>query len=176
MGKSPEAFRTISEVSDELDVPKHVLRFWETKFAQVKPMKRGGNRRYYRPEDVELLRGIRTLLHYEGYTIRGVQRVFRQQGVSFVKRHARAAGSRDPAQSPSAFPDLAGETAGHARKEAAERAKAGPKPASRAADAPKNAATDPLTRAQRQTLEAALRDLEQCQQLLAGAEPETPAG
>jgi len=83
--KAPEAFRTISEVADELDVPKHVLRFWEAKFAQLKPMKRGGGRRYYRPEDMELLRGIRQLLHRDGYTIKGVQKILREQGVEAVK-------------------------------------------------------------------------------------------
>lgn len=84
MDKSPEAFRTISEVADELKVPKHVLRFWEAKFAQLKPMKRGGGRRYYRPEDVALLRGIRFLLYDDGYTIRGVQKILREQGPRFV--------------------------------------------------------------------------------------------
>ena len=76
--KSASAFRTISEVSDELDVPQHVLRFWETKFAQVSPMKRGGGRRYYRPEDVDLLRRIRDLLYSDGYTIKGVQKLLRE--------------------------------------------------------------------------------------------------
>ena len=76
-GKSAAAFRTISEVAGELDVPPHVLRFWETKFSQVKPLKRGGGRRYYRPEDVALLRRIRELLYGEGYTIKGVQRLLR---------------------------------------------------------------------------------------------------
>ena len=76
--KSPDAFRTISEVASELDVPQHVLRFWESKFTQVRPLKRGGGRRYYRPEDVELLRRIRALLYAEGYTIKGVQRVLRE--------------------------------------------------------------------------------------------------
>lgn len=75
MSKAAEAFRTISEVADELDVQKHVLRFWEARFPQVRPMKRGGGRRYYRPEDMELLRGIRHLLHAEGYTIKGVQKI-----------------------------------------------------------------------------------------------------
>jgi DNA-binding transcriptional MerR regulator len=90
--KAPEAFRTISEVADELDVPKHVLRFWEAKFAQLKPMKRGGGRRYYRPEDVALLRGIRFLLYNDGYTIRGVQKILREQGPRFVMdfRHPAA--------------------------------------------------------------------------------------
>jgi len=79
-GKSAAAFRTISEVAEDLDVPQHVLRFWETKFSQVRPLKRGGGRRYYRPEDVELLRHIRDLLYTEGYTIKGVQRLLRETG------------------------------------------------------------------------------------------------
>jgi len=78
MSKSPDAFRTIREVSEELDVPQHVLRFWETKFNQVRPLKRGGGRRYYRPEDVALLRRIRSLLYADGYTIRGVQKLMRE--------------------------------------------------------------------------------------------------
>jgi DNA-binding transcriptional MerR regulator len=80
MLKSPEAFRTISEVAADLSVPQHVLRFWETKFTQIRPLKRGGGRRYYRPEDVELLRRIRSLLYSEGYTIKGVQKVLRDSG------------------------------------------------------------------------------------------------
>jgi DNA-binding transcriptional MerR regulator len=80
-GKSAGAFRTISEVAEELAVPQHVLRFWETKFLQVKPLKRGGGRRYYRPEDVALLSEIRSLLYEDGYTIRGVQKLFREGGV-----------------------------------------------------------------------------------------------
>lgn len=82
--KAPEAFRTISEVADELDLPQHVLRFWETRFRDIKPMKRGGGRRFYRPDDIDLLRGIRHLLYGEGYTIRGVQRILREQGAKFV--------------------------------------------------------------------------------------------
>ena len=78
--KSPEAFRTISEVSKDLSLPQHVLRFWETKFVQIKPIKRGGGRRYYRPEDVDLLKGIKNLLYNDGYTIRGVQKVIRENG------------------------------------------------------------------------------------------------
>jgi len=80
VSKSPDAFRTIREVSEELDVPQHVLRFWETKFNQVRPLKRGGGRRYYRPEDVDLLRRIRSLLYADGYTIRGVQKLMRETG------------------------------------------------------------------------------------------------
>ena len=79
-GKSDAAFRTISEVARELDLPQHVLRFWETKFTQIKPLKRGGGRRYYRPEDMVLLRRIRELLYDDGYTIRGVQKLLRENG------------------------------------------------------------------------------------------------
>ena len=82
IAKSAEAFRTISEVANELEIPQHVLRFWESKFAQVKPLKRGGGRRYYRPEDVVLLRNIRTLLYNEGYTIKGVQKLLREGQVN----------------------------------------------------------------------------------------------
>ena len=78
--KSADAFRTISEVADELEVPQHVLRFWETKFAQIRPLKRGGGRRYYRPEDIDLLRAIRGLLYDKGYTIKGVQKLIREGG------------------------------------------------------------------------------------------------
>src|SRR5262245_53552450 len=92
-----EAFRNISEVSDELGVKKHVLRFWEARFPQLKPMKRGGGRRYYRPADVQLLRGIRHLLQAEGYSIRGVQKILRQGGVDDVKRIGKAqAADRSP--------------------------------------------------------------------------------
>lgn len=84
MDKSPEAFRTISEVAEDLDLPQHVLRFWETRFSQIKPMKRGGGRRYYRPQDVDLVRGIRYLLYDQGYTIKGVQRLLKENGVNFA--------------------------------------------------------------------------------------------
>tara|TARA_B100001029_G_C14986805_1_gene409492 strand:+ start:48 stop:473 length:426 start_codon:yes stop_codon:yes gene_type:complete len=85
--KSPEAFRTISEVSEDLSLPQHVLRFWETKFSQIKPIKRGGGRRYYRPEDIELLKGIKYLLYNDGYTIRGVQKVIKENGTrKIIKR------------------------------------------------------------------------------------------
>jgi DNA-binding transcriptional MerR regulator len=83
--KAPDAFRTISEVADELDVPQHVLRFWESRFSQIRPMKRAGGRRYYRADDVDLLRGIRQLLYSEGYTIRGVQRILKEHGIGFVQ-------------------------------------------------------------------------------------------
>jgi len=94
--KATDAFRTISEVAEELDLPQHVLRFWETKFSQIRPMKRGGGRRYYRPDDVELLRGIQYLLYGEGYTIKGVQRILKEQGVRFVMEVWRHPGEPIP--------------------------------------------------------------------------------
>lgn len=111
MDKSPDAFRTISEVAGDLDLPQHVLRFWETRFSQIRPLKRGGGRRYYRPDDVDLLKGIRHLLYGEGYTIRGVQRILKEEGVRFVMdvwREGAAQPARttarmdeDPAETPS---------------------------------------------------------------------------
>jgi DNA-binding transcriptional MerR regulator len=83
--KAPDAFRTISEVAHDLDLPQHVLRFWETRFQQIKPLKRGGGRRYYRPDDIDLLRGIQYLLYGEGYTIRGAQRILKDHGIKFVQ-------------------------------------------------------------------------------------------
>jgi DNA-binding transcriptional MerR regulator len=91
VAKGPEAFRTISEAAEELNVPQHVLRFWETKFAFIRPMKRAGGRRFYRPSDIAVLKGVRRLLHDEGYTIKGVQRLHREQGV----RRLVAAGEGD---------------------------------------------------------------------------------
>ena len=104
MDKSPEAFRTISEVAEALDVPPHVLRFWETRFAQVKPVKRGGGRRYYRPEDVRLLRGIRGLLYDDGMTIKGVQKILRERGI----RHVIGLGTLPEPDEPEAAPVAAG--------------------------------------------------------------------
>ena len=110
MEKAPEAFRTISEVADELEVPKHVLRFWEAKFAQLKPMKRGGGRRYYRPEDVALLRGIRLLLYNDGYTIRGVQKILREHGPRYVMDYRGLAGEAETGDAVSPdIPDIASE-------------------------------------------------------------------
>lgn len=93
MDKSPDAFRTISEVGEDLGLPQHVLRFWETRFNQIKPMKRGGGRRYYRPQDVELIKGIKHMLYDQGYTIKGVQKLLRDNGNQFVA----AVGSGDVA-------------------------------------------------------------------------------
>jgi DNA-binding transcriptional MerR regulator len=99
LNKAPDAFRTISEVADELDLPQHVLRFWESRFPHIRPMKRGGGRRYYRPEDVDLLRGIRHLLYGDGYTIRGVQRILREQGVRTVQSVGQGHAVNLPVQS-----------------------------------------------------------------------------
>jgi len=96
--KGPEAFRTISEAADELNVPQHVLRFWETKFAFIRPMKRAGGRRFYRPADIAVLRGVRRLLHDDGYTIKGVQRLHREQGI----RRLVAAGEGEGGEAPPA--------------------------------------------------------------------------
>jgi DNA-binding transcriptional MerR regulator len=96
--KSATAFRTISEVATELDLPQHVLRFWESKFLQVRPMKRGGGRRYYRPEDIVLLRRIRFLLHEDGYTIRGVQKLLHQNGSQGDDGAGTNSGSDAPAK------------------------------------------------------------------------------
>jgi len=100
MDKSPDAFRTISEAAEDLDLPQHVLRFWETRFPQIKPLKRGGGRRYYRPDDVELLRAIKQLLYGEGYTIKGVQKLFKEQGARAVasSKHAEVAERVEEAQ------------------------------------------------------------------------------
>lgn len=94
MTKGPDAFRTISEVAEELNVPQHVLRFWETRFSQIRPLKRSGGRRFYRPDDVALLRGIRYLLYGAGYTIRGVQRILKEQGIAHVQRIAPPSGDK----------------------------------------------------------------------------------
>ncbi len=143
--KSPGAFRTISEVASELDVPQHVLRFWESKFAQVKPMKRGGGRRYYRPEDVELLRRIRSLLYDEGYTIKGVQKVLKD----------RNGGARDDIRK---VPREAVRAAHRLREDEAEAPPA-------AAPASASPASD-LNQRQRQRIEAAISELSSLRKLL----------
>lgn len=97
MDKTLDAFRTIGEVAEELDLPQHVLRFWETKFNQIRPVKRVGGRRYYRPEDVQLVAAIRVLLYGEGYTIRGVQRILKEQGVRALIATSRSGGRPAPA-------------------------------------------------------------------------------
>lgn len=143
MAKASEAFRTISEVATELDVPKHVLRFWEGKFPQIKPMKRGGGRRYYRPEDVELLRGIQVLLHLEGFTIRGVQKILKEQGAEQVKASGESG-------------SLVAGLAGGADTVTVTRKKT---PAARAKRVP-------VGTAHRKLVERAIRELETCRKLL----------
>jgi DNA-binding transcriptional MerR regulator len=148
LDKAPEAFRTISEVADELEVPKHVLRFWEAKFAQLKPMKRGGGRRYYRPEDVALLRGIRFLLYNDGYTIRGVQKILREQGPRYVMdyRHLAEMAEEDEVDAPD-IPDIAAEAA---------RGRGPYRAGARTLDG--------------DTLGALLEEIEACQEILAAAD------
>ena len=151
MDKSPEAFRTISEAADELDLPQHVLRFWETRFSTIKPLKRGGGRRYYRPEDVLLLKGIRHLLYDQGFTIKGVQKILKDQGV----RHVAAIGNGGPVEAlpPAVAPDPIGEEdAPSAVDEAATPAPPRSNPA--------------LGDADRERLNAVLRDLLDCKRLL----------
>jgi DNA-binding transcriptional MerR regulator len=104
VAKGPEAFRTISEAADELTVPQHVLRFWETKFSFIRPMKRAGGRRFYRPQDIVVLRGVMRLLHDEGYTIKGVQRLHREEGIRRVVGAADAAAVESAAPPPAAPP------------------------------------------------------------------------
>ena len=105
MTKGPDAFRTISEAADELGVPQHVLRFWETRFSFIRPMKRAGGRRFYRPQDIAVLRGVRTLLHDEGFTIKGVQRLHREEG---VRRLLTAGGAAPPPRRARAAPSRSG--------------------------------------------------------------------
>jgi len=143
--KAPDAFRTISEVAQELDVPQHVLRFWESRFREIKPMKRGGGRRYYRPDDLDLLRGIRHLLYGEGYTIRGVQRLLREQGVRFVQNVWQPGAS------------LRGADDGERAPRSAPTTPVAP---------PVLAPIAGLTRADAQKLQAALQDLTECRRLL----------
>jgi DNA-binding transcriptional MerR regulator len=151
MAKGPDAFRTISEVARELDVPQHVLRFWESRFAQVRPMKRGGGRRYYRPEDIALLKGIHKLLYSDGFTIRGVQKILRERGVQHV-----VANSPDTAAQPAAA-DSANIVALQPRREAAH-------PPAGAAPGERPAAASPLRgelreREVRTVVQAALEEL-----------------
>ncbi len=182
MDKSPDAFRTISEAADELDLPQHVLRFWETRFSTIKPLKRGGGRRYYRPEDVLLLKGIRRLLYDQGFTIKGVQRILKEQGPRYViaigegraieqlaptalAREEPALGAAEPEVEYGEYAEAAestAEDAGGAAPNGAEKSrfqlaslmpKAAPKPAG-------------LTAAERDKLSDVLRELLDCKRLL----------
>lgn len=171
MGKAAEAFRTISEVADDLEIPKHVLRFWEVKFPQIRPMKRGGGRRFYRPEDLELLRGIRHLLHAEGYTIKGVQKILREQGID----HVKAFGKDEDAAAPTPAAAAQAETPPPAQRRARGTA--------RGATAKPSTAREMLVTAPRSTsstgeqpprgnrieiLIAAVKELEACRAVLTG--------
>jgi DNA-binding transcriptional MerR regulator len=150
--KSPDAFRTISEAAEELDLPQHVLRFWETRFSTIKPLKRGGGRRYYRPEDVLLLKGIRHLLYDQGFTIKGVQKILKDQGV----RHVAAIGNGGAVES------LPPPSSADERMEAAVGLADGEDE-----DVPVNGAVvRTLTGADRDRLNAVLRDLLECKRLL----------
>jgi DNA-binding transcriptional MerR regulator len=169
--KSSSAFRTISEVAAELDVPKHVLRFWEGKFPQLKPMKRGGGRRYYRPEDIELLRGIRWLLYSDGYTIKGVQRILRDNGVKFVKlcwQDGAEAPQRADVEPAFEIPNLAADAASAARRptRVADRPAAQPPAGQAKAPQARAKAHSGLTAEQKTLLQSLLRDLEECRSLL----------
>ena len=171
MDKAPDAFRTISEVADDLDVPQHVLRFWETRFTQIKPMKRGGGRRYYRPDDVDLLRGIRHLLYGEGYTIRGVQRILKDNGVKFVQSVWR---SGAPQPEPPRAEDAAGEEdrAEPAASDGTDRAAHAERRVERAhAAAPLSQQTNParppsLSPEDLHKLQSTLQELGECRRLL----------
>jgi DNA-binding transcriptional MerR regulator len=159
MDKSPDAFRTISEAADDLDLPQHVLRFWETRFPQIKPLKRGGGRRYYRPDDVELLRAIKQLLYGEGYTIKGVQRLFKEQGARAV---VSAQASETP-DHPATFPTSESAHVGHAAGDAfADDAPHAPHDRS---DPPPQRAV--LSLADLQALRAALADIGEGERILA---------
>ncbi|MGF1651024.1 MAG: MerR family transcriptional regulator [Hyphomicrobiaceae bacterium] len=153
--KAAEAFRTISEVADVLDVPMHVLRFWEQKFPALKPMKRGGGRRFYRPEDVRLIVGLKHLLHAEGYTIKGVQKILREEGVEFVK----ALGDGSMASS--------GSDAATSGVQSAARGAGSPSGRSAARPASPIRAVPMM----RDAIELAISELEECRAILRGEAP-----
>jgi DNA-binding transcriptional MerR regulator len=160
--KAPDAFRTISEVAEELDVPQHVLRFWESRFREIRPMKRGGGRRYYRPDDIDLLRGIRHLLYGEGYTIRGVQRLLREQGVRFVQSVWQPGAPQPTLQPAEAASDDESESDEDEEGDQPEVSDARPA-------VPRVVAPTGLAREDRQKLQAALHDLTECRRLLDAA-------
>jgi DNA-binding transcriptional MerR regulator len=173
--KAPDAFRTISEVADDLDIPQHVLRFWESRFPQIKPMKRAGGRRYYRPDDVDLLRGIRHLLYGEGYTIRGVQRILREQGPKFVQAvwqpgatQPAALPDDEPAEQPEQLaPDDAARTLfGLLKAPSTPHAEAEPPADTFEPAAPVASPVAHLTRDNVRRLQSALHELRECRRLI----------
>ena len=156
MEKSPDAFRTISEAADDLGLPQHVLRFWETRFPQIKPLKRGGGRRYYRPDDVEILRVVKQLLYDEGYTIKGVQRLFKEQGARTVVSTNQ---SKDAV---AAIPDAELARADSVdRPQRTEPAMTGP------VEQPRSTSAHGLSVADLQTLRAALAEISEGERILA---------
>jgi DNA-binding transcriptional MerR regulator len=169
MDKSPEAFRTISEVAEDLKLPQHVLRFWETRFVQIRPLKRGGGRRYYRPDDVELLRAIQRLLYGEGYTIKGVQKLLKEQGVKAIATSASddpdlLAGLEATDEEPIA-PDEPVDATGEPldwllREQAPAQAMVPAQPPMRNA----------LRRADLERLQAVLQDIVECERVLTAAQ------
>ncbi|PNG25996.1 MerR family transcriptional regulator [Methylocella silvestris] len=163
MDKSADAFRTISEVAEELDLPQHVLRFWETRFPQIRPLKRAGGRRFYRPNDIDILRAIRRLLYSEGYTIKGVQRILKEQGArSVITASETAAGGRGLHEQPAAAENWRGDVFPEAETIAGE--------AERGGDShPYPAAAAPLRSQTIEKLRAVMRDLEECERMLDAA-------
>jgi DNA-binding transcriptional MerR regulator len=176
--KSPDAFRTISEVAEDLDLPQHVLRFWETRFNQIKPMKRGGGRRYYRPQDVELIKGIRYMLYDQGYTIKGVQKLLKENGSQFVvalgngdlaaveaiaQRKQAEAAAEAAANEPS-FPGMPEEEllVGESRVKPSKRFFG----LGKSEEGPVSADSGKLSRDNRALLQEALFDLLECKRLL----------
>jgi DNA-binding transcriptional MerR regulator len=176
MEKSPDAFRTISEVAEELDLPQHVLRFWETRFNQIKPMKRGGGRRYYRPLDVELIKGIKFMLYEQGYTIKGVQKLLRENGNQFLV----AIGNGDLAaveaiaqRKQAATPEVVKPSAAHGGEEEMIVGESRVRPSRRFFglgrpddDGPVQSGDGKLSRDNRALLQEALFDLLECKRLL----------
>ena len=161
MDKSPDAFRTISEAADELDLPQHVLRFWETRFTQIKPLKRGGGRRYYRPDDVQLLKGIRHLLYDQGFTIKGVQRILKEQGAKHVVAIGETGSIRPIAPQPHVEAAEAVDAVDFVEL-GAHHTLAAPK----THGGSHTPVSSGLSAEQRQTLSSALETLEQCRDLL----------
>jgi DNA-binding transcriptional MerR regulator len=156
MEKSSDAFRTISEVAEDLDLPQHVLRFWESRFSQIRPLKRGGGRRYYRPDDIELLRAIRQLLYGEGYTIKGVQKILKEQGVRALialRGQTTAASAAAPDLLPPPGPDATGGEAATAEHSAD----------------PDDVPANRLMRSDLKRLQTALSELLECERLLTSA-------
>jgi DNA-binding transcriptional MerR regulator len=172
--KAPDAFRTISEVADELDIPQHVLRFWESRFPQIKPMKRAGGRRYYRPDDVDLLRGIKFLLYTECYRIEGVQSILRERGPKFVQSVWQP-GAAQPSAEPN---DETSDEAGQLAPDQAARALFGllKAPAAEHEPAPAGATSErepvvappapSLTHEHVRRLQSALHELRECRHLI----------